>query len=341
MLFAKMKNSLPLSFNACPKCLALVAQWIEHLTPNEEMQVRFLLRAQRSSFYEKYSRKEVKLMEVVNKKQEDIVIFNKFLFFLIKYIGTLMVCVPLLMLESPLGFKRIEFKHYERLPLWEGNIIVLPNHRSWWDVIIAPHIYFPWWFRELPRDLPDLIKEFLIMVRRVLHWLIDERVKIRMGDGKNIFSPDVPITAADKHNLRHFPWLIGFIFRVNRKKHGGTAQERAASARFAQRVLGRNGRIVVFAEGGRLNKVGDEEKIFDIKTRKPILRLLEPGFCGLVSITGAKVIPVILIGTDKILPMILHKVTVKIGKPLVSPVGTPSDVIRDTIDKARISLYYE
>ena len=72
-------------------------------------------------------------METVNKKEEEIVVFNKFLFFLIKYIGTPIICVSLLLLE---GAKRIEFKHYERLPLWEGNIIILPNHRSWWDVVI-------------------------------------------------------------------------------------------------------------------------------------------------------------------------------------------------------------
>lgn len=277
-------------------------------------------------------------MEVVNQKQEEIVAFNKFLFFLIKYILAPIIGVSLLFLE---GVKRIEFKHYEHLPLWEGNIIILPNHRSWWDVVIAPHLYFPWWFRELRKDLFDLGKELLLTVYRVLRWLIDERVKIKIGNGENVFSPDVPITAADKHNLRRFSWLIGFIFRVNRKKYGGTPRERMISARFAQRVLKRNGRIVDFAEGGRLDSVGDEEKIFDIATRKPILRLLEPGFCELVSITGAKVIPVILIGTDKILPMIWHKVTIKIGAPLVFPVGASADSIRETIDKARLDLYYE
>lgn len=277
-------------------------------------------------------------MEVVNKKEEEIVIFNKFLFFLIKYIGTPLICVLLLLLE---GAKRIEFKHYERLPLWEGNIIILPNHRSWWDVVIVPHIYFPWWFRELLRDLYDLGKELFITVRRLARWTIDERVKIKIGKGENIFSPDMPITAADQHNLRHFPWLVGLIFRVNRKKYGGTVQERAISARFAQRVLKRNGRIVVFAEGGRLNSVGDEEKIFDIATRQPILRVLESGFCELVSITGAKVIPVILTDTDKVVPLFWHRVTINIGKPLVFPVGTPSDFIKDTIDKARLDLYYE
>ena len=53
------------------------------------------------------NRKEVIPMEVVNKKEEEIVVFNKFLFFLIKYIGTPLICVSLLLLE---GAKRIEFK---------------------------------------------------------------------------------------------------------------------------------------------------------------------------------------------------------------------------------------
>ena len=84
--------------------------------------------------------------------------------------------------------------------------------------------------------------------------------------------------------------------------------------------------------------MGGLKKIFDIATRKPILRVLEPGFCELVSITGAKVLIVILTGTDKFL---LRKVTIKIGEPLVFPVGTPSELIRDAIDRARINLYYE
>ncbi len=285
-------------------------------------------------------------MEAVNKKPEEVLIFNKFLFFLIKYVGSPIICILLIMLEGIFG--RIEFRHYDRLPLWEGNIIILPNHRSWWDVILVPHIYFPWWFRELKNDLPDLLRELLSAIRRVLWWVVDERVKVKVGNGENVFSRDVPITAADKRNLRYFPWLIGFIFRINRKKHGGTVEERAASARFARRVLKRNGRIIFFAEGGRLNSVGDEEKIFDIKTRKPILRLLEPGFCELVSITGAKVVPVILIGTDKVMPpgkfpfpRVWHKVIVGLGKPLSFPVGTSPEVIASIIDKARVDLYYE
>jgi len=61
-------------------------------------------------------------MEIINKNQEEIVIFNKFLFFLLKYIISPIICVPLLLLEAA---QRIKFKHYERLPLWEGNIIIL------------------------------------------------------------------------------------------------------------------------------------------------------------------------------------------------------------------------
>ena len=37
-------------------------------------------------------------MEIINKNQEEIVIFNKFLFFLLKYIISPIICVPLLLL---------------------------------------------------------------------------------------------------------------------------------------------------------------------------------------------------------------------------------------------------
>ena len=46
--FVKIDNEAsppPLSFNACPQCLALVAQRIERHTPNVDIQVQFLSRA--------------------------------------------------------------------------------------------------------------------------------------------------------------------------------------------------------------------------------------------------------------------------------------------------------
>lgn len=296
------------------------------------------------NLYRLFAERREKL-ETINVRKEEILVINKFLLFLLKYVGSPIICVFLLLLEAP-PLKRIEFKHYERLPLWEGNVIIFPNHRSWWDVVVTPHLYFPWWFRELKEDLVDLLKETISAVHRILHWIIDERIRIKIGNGQSVFSKDVPITAADKHNLRAFPWLEGIIFRVNREKNGGTPSERAVSARYAQRVLKKNGRVVIFAEGGMLGSVGDEEKIFDVATKEPILRLIEPGFCRLVSMTGSKVIIVIERGTDKVLPRgsyfprLWRKVTISIGEPLVFPIGTDPELIRNTIDKARLDLYY-
>lgn len=284
-------------------------------------------------------------METINKKQEETLFLYKLLFVLIKYFGSLIFGVLLLLLEGI--FRRIEFRHYERLPLWEGNIIILPNHRCWWDVILVPYLYFPWWFRELPDDFFELIREFRSTSRLIIRWLLGEIKEVKIGNGENIFSKDVPITAADKHNLRHFKWLVGFIFRINREKFGGTPQERAVATRFALRVLKRGGKIVNFAEGGFLGSVGDEQKIFDITTRQPILRLLDPNFAEFVSMTGSKVLPVILIGTDRVLPRgkslprIWRKVIINIGELISWQIGTDPDLITDTINKVRVNLYYE
>lgn len=287
-------------------------------------------------------------MKIIDKDQKEILIVPKLLFFLVKYVLTLPIC---LLMTLPEAIGRVKFLHYERLPLWEGNLIIVPNHRSWLDVIIVPYIYFPWWFRGFKDDLIDIIKEFLTTTYRFLWWLIDERVKIRIGRGDKIFSRDVPITAADRKNLRFLKWLLlGYIFDVNREKHGGTPNQRMVSARFARRVLGGKGRIIDFAEGGMINSrtLKEKDKLFDPDTGEFIMRKLEPGFCGLVSMTGAKVVPLILKGTDKILPRykiplprFWHKVIIGIGEPLIFPVGTPQDIIEESLDKARISLYHE
>ena len=75
-----------------------------------------------------------------------IAIFDKSLFFIIKYIAATIFGVVLVLAEGV--FRRIKFVHYERLPLWEGNVIPAMTHNSWFDVILANFIYFPWWLER-------------------------------------------------------------------------------------------------------------------------------------------------------------------------------------------------
>jgi len=275
-----------------------------------------------------------------------LVVFNKFLFFLIKYI-----LAPTLGLILCLGefFHMVRFVHYNRLPLWEGKIIVAITHNSWLDTIIAPLIYFPWWFRELTRDIVDLAKEACSFFLHLGHFIIDERVKFKKElPDSMVFSKDVPVTAADKHNLRHLQFLKGWIFNINRAKGGEAQRERVRAYRFGRKVLKEGGRINVFPEGGMLDSASPEEKIYDIETHQPILRTLQPGVGRWASETGAKIVPVRIIGADKILPRrklpiprFWHRLTIIVGEPLVFPVGTPPEVITEKLTSSLINLWYE
>jgi 1-acyl-sn-glycerol-3-phosphate acyltransferase len=288
-------------------------------------------------------------MEAIKGSKEELLVFNKFFLFSIKYFLGPAISIALIMGEAlPWKFRRVEFRHYDRLPLWEGKEIIAPNHTSWLDVVLVPYIYFPWWLREITDDVPDLFREAIFAGIRITQWVFDDRVKIKFSNGENVFSKDVPITAADKHNLRNFRWLKGFIFLVNREKYGGTKQEKATALRFAKRVLDRNGRVVMFPEGGMLDSAKEEEKIYDIKSRKPIQRALEPGVGVLVRMTGAKIIPILIVGADKVLPRgkfpfprFWHKITITIGESLTFPTGTDPEIITCVLAKALIDLRYE
>jgi len=278
------------------------------------------------------------------------VVFNRFIFFLIKYIlapiGGVLLCLGEIPL--PVISKRVQFIHYERLPLWEGKLIIALTHNSWLDVIIAPLIYFPWWFRELTQDTLGLVREFWSFLVHLGHFIIDERVKIKREIPDNVmFSKDVPITAADKHNLRHFQFLKGWIFNINRAKDNGGTKERVQAYRFGRKILTEGGRINVFVEGGMLNSAPEKEKIYDTN-HQPILRVLQPGVGQWASETGAKIVPVRIIGADKILPRwkfpfprFWHRLIIIIGEPLVFPVGTPPEEITNKLTSVLIDLWYE
>lgn len=279
------------------------------------------------------------------------VVFNKFLFFIIKYVLTPIAGILLCLGEIPFPpiSRRVQFIHYDRLPLWEGKIIVALTHNSWLDTVIAPLIYFPWWFREIFRDIWDLVKDLCLFFVHLGHFIIDERVKIKVKTGDDvIFSKDVPMTAADKHNLRHFQFLRGWLFYINRAKGGAARRDRARAYRLGRMNLNNGGRINVFVEGGMLDSATDEEKIYDIKTRQPILRKLQPGVGQWASETGAKIVPVRIIGADKIMPRrkfpfprFWHRLIIIIGEPLVFPIGTSPEVITDKLTSALIDLWYE
>ena len=242
----------------------------------------------------------------------------------------------------------IRFRHYSRLPLWEGKLILASNHPSWLDVVILPLLYFPWWYREL-----------LIRIRAFFTWPIKA---IRRESTGNIFPAnfrDVPVSTADKYNLRRLWWVLeGWNIFISRREE--EIGERSGALRKAIQILEDNGRIILFPGGGRDFKAErNGDGIYDINTRQMILRKPKLGMGWAVKQTGATVVPIRLNGTDKVLPnkykeriipflrlekyflKIWHQTVISVGTPLRFPVGTSADEVSQKFVQAQIELFHD
>ena len=185
---------------------------------------------------------------------------------------------------------------------------------------------------------------------------------IKQESSSNIFTKnlkDIPASTADKHNLRHFWWVLeGWNIFIDRREGG--VRERSNALRKTVDILKNNGRIVIFPGGGRDFKAEETgDGIYDIKTTQFILRKPKRGIGWVVKQTGATIVPIRLEGTDKVLPnkanerllpflrferyilRIWHPTIVKIGKPLRFPKGTKEEVVLAKYIHAQIELYHE
>jgi len=242
----------------------------------------------------------------------------------------------------------IRFYNYARLPLWEGRLILASNHPGWLDVAIIPMLYFPWWFRELLERIRDfLIWPLKIIKRESIGSIVTKDLK------------EIPASTVDKHNFRHFWWVLeGWNIFINRRE--GEIGERGSALRKAVEILENDGRIVIFPGGGRDFKAEQQgDGIYDIKTRQLILRRPKPGIGWTVEQTGATIVPIRIEGTDKVLPnkanerllsflrferyilRIWHPTIIKIGEPLRFPVGTKWEEVLEKYIQAQLKLYHE
>jgi 1-acyl-sn-glycerol-3-phosphate acyltransferase len=170
---------------------------------------------------------------------------------------------------------------------------------------------------------------------------------------------DVPVSTADKHNLRHFGWFLeGWNIFINRRE--GEVRERSSALKKAVSILKNDGRIVIFPGGGRDFKADENgDGIYDVKTRQLITRRPKPGLGLVVKRTGATIVPIRLEGTDKVLPNKTNErlpaflrferyilrlwlpIIVRVGKPLKFPVGTKVEVILEKYIEAQVELFQE
>lgn len=264
-----------------------------------------------------------------------------FSIYLLGTIGGILVCL----LEAT---RRIRFYNYARLPLWEGRLILASNHPSWLDIVLVPLLYFPWWFRELLERIGEvLISPWRILRREPVRQTFTEEFK------------QIPVSTADKHNFRHFRWVMdGWNIFVNRK--AGEIGERGGALRKAVEILENDGRVVIFPGGGRDFKAGEKgDGIYDIRSSRLIMRRPKGGIGWIVKQTGATIIPIRIDGTDKVLPnkpneklpaflrferyllRLWRPVVIRIGEPLRFPAGTSEEAVVESYIQAQINLYLE
>ena len=208
------------------------------------------------------------------------------------------------------AFGRVRILRFQRFPLWERKLIIVSNHPSLLEPVILPLLGFPW------MNFPWLFSPLWTRPEFSSRWLKNLREEFSLH--KKLTPANVP----DKDNFYNPPlWRLFQGINVPVDRNGGT-QRRISTALALKRILDHGGRILIFPEGGRTFKAVQKSKVISANGKQ--LGQLKDGAAWLALKTGAKVIPIWVEGTDRVLPnnkfpfpRLWHRVTIKIGPSLL------------------------
>ena len=228
------------------------------------------------------------------------------------------------------AFGRIRFIHFERFPIWEGRLIMVSNHPSLLDPIILPLMGFPW------MNFPWAFSPLWTKVKFSLGWFREWQREFSLH--KKLIPANVP----DRNNFYDPPyWRIFQAINVPVDRNSG-AHGRISTVRRLKRILQSGGRVLMFPEGSRTFKAVQKSRI--ISTRGKALGELKNGAAWLALSTGARILPIWVEGTDRVLPnnrlpvpRLWHKITVKIGTPFSLRSTTPKEATAE-IAQALVEL---
>ena len=208
------------------------------------------------------------------------------------------------------AFGRIKFVHFERFPIWDGKLIIVSNHPSLLEPFILPLMGFPW------MNFPWVFSSQWTRIRLSLSFFRDLRKEFSLQ--RKLIPANVP----DRDNF--YDPLYFRLFReisvsVDRN---GNSHNRIRTIMALKDILDNGGRILLFPEGTRTFK-GVRKAGFTTPCGKQLGRL-KNGAAWLATNTGAKILPVWVEGTDRVLPneklplpRLWRRVTIKIGHPFV------------------------
>ena len=228
----------------------------------------------------------------------------------VQFLGVNYILVPILgivvcLLES-LG--RIRFQHFERFPLWDGNLIIVSNHPSLLEPFILPLMGFPW------MNFPWVFSALWSRRKFTLNWFRELQ--------KEYYLPQklIPANVPDRNNFYEAPyWGVFRAINVPIDRNGG-AHGRISTILALRKTLENGGRILVFPEGTRTYKAMRKSGTTTASGEK--LGELKDGAAWLAIKTNARILPIWVKGTDRVLPndrlpfpRLWHKTTIRVGNP--------------------------
>lgn len=130
----------------------------------------------------------------------------------------------------------------------------------------------------------------------------------------------IPSNTPDKSNF-YDPLYLRLFREINVPvNRNGKAEERIGTILALKEILDKGGRVLIFPEGGRTFKAIRKGRLKS--TYGGQLGELKEGAAWLALNTGARIIPIWVDGTDRVLPnnkfhipRLWQKVTIKIGSP--------------------------
>ena len=203
---------------------------------------------------------------------------------------------------------RIRFIRFDRFPIWEERLIMVSNHPSLLEPVILPLMGFPW------MNFPWVFSPLWSRIKFSLNWF--KELEKEFSRSKKLIPANVP----DKDNFYDPPYMKVFQgINVPVDRNGGV-RGRIGTLLRLKKILENGGRILIFPEGSRTFKAIRKGELKTANGNR--LGKLRDGAGWLALKTGARVLPIWVEGTDKVLPnnnfpfpRLWHRVTIKIGTP--------------------------
>lgn len=214
---------------------------------------------------------------------------------------------------------RIKFIHFDRFPIWEEKLIIVSNHPSLLEPWVFSLMGFPW------MNFPLVFSPLWSRMKFSLRWFLELQKEFSLS--KKLFPANVP----DKNNFYDPPFMGVFKgINVPVDRNGG-AHGRIGTVLALKKTLETGGRVLIFPEGTRTFKAVKKSEVRSASGKQ--MGKLKDGASWLALKTGAKVLPIWVEGTDKVLPnnkfpfpRLWHRMTIEIGTPFMAEGATREEV---------------